>query len=282
MNINISETKLSLLVSLNENYLPQLRVMLLSLRVNNPQLLCDVYFLHRGIPEEALSSLSEYLKTLRIELFPIEVDQQLFENAPITNRYPQEMYYRLLAAQLLPSSLDKVLYLDPDILIINSLEPLWQINLGDQLFAAAAHSGKAELIDGVNNLRLGTNGAYYNSGVLLINLAQCRKEICPEEIFRYALEHTAELLLPDQDILNALYGQRIFPLDDLIWNYDARNYHDYKLATHGEADINWIMEHTAILHFCGREKPWKPYYYRRFGVLYRHYMQLTRRMLSDS
>ena len=282
MNINISETKLSLLVSLNENYLPQLRVMLLSLRVNNPQLLCDVYFLHRGISEEALSSLSEYLKTLRMELSPIEVDQQLFENAPITNRYPQEMYYRLLAAQLLPSSLDKVLYLDPDILIINSLEPLWQTDLGDQLFAAAAHSGKAELIDGVNNLRLGTNGAYYNSGVLLINLAQCRKEICPEEIFRYALEHTAELLLPDQDILNALYGQRIFPLDDLIWNYDARNYHDYKLATHGEADINWIMEHTAILHFCGREKPWKPYYYRRFGVLYRHYMQLTRRMLSDS
>ena len=37
------------------------------------------------------------------------------------------------------------------------------------------------------------------------------------------------------------------------------------------------MEHTAILHFCGKAKPWKPGYVYRFGVLYHHYAQLTRR-----
>ena len=52
------------------------------------------------------------------------------------------MYYRLLAAQFLPDHLHRILYLDPDILVINSLRPLWETDLKGNLFAAAAHTGK--------------------------------------------------------------------------------------------------------------------------------------------
>ena len=85
------------------------------------------------------------------------------------------------------------------------------------------------------------------------------------------------MLLPDQDILNALYGKRILPLDDALWNYDARNYNTYRLASAGQHDLNWVLQHTAILHFCGRAKPWKPGSFYRFGVLYLHYAQVTTR-----
>lgn len=63
--------------------------------------------------------------------------------------------------------------------------------------------------------------------------------------------------MPDQDVLNALYGARILPLEDLIWNYDPRNYSEYKLHSHGKADTRWVIQNTAVLHFCGRDKPWK-------------------------
>ena len=56
-----------------------------------------------------------------------------------------------------------------------------------------------------------------------MNLEECRRSISAEQIFRYVAEHEKEMLLPDQDILNALYGKRILPLDDALWNYDARN-----------------------------------------------------------
>ena len=85
--------------------------------------------------------------------------------------------------------------------------------------------------------------------------------------------------MPDQDILNAMYGGRILPLDDIIWNYDARNYNSYRLRSYGKADVDWVMAHTAILHFCGRAKPWKKGYPYRFGVLYQHYAQLSRRWM---
>ena len=49
-----------------------------------------------------------------------------------------------------------------------------------------------------------------------------------------------------------------------------------------EADLDWVMAHTAVLHFCGREKPWKKNYRRRFRVLYRHYMNLADKYLPEA
>ena len=157
-------------------------------------------------------------------------------------------------------------------------EDLWRrLKYIRQTGNAAAHTGKTELANSVNRMRLNSGSDYYNSGVLLMDLAAARREIDPEEIFRYVAEHKKELLLPDQDLLNALYGRRILPLDDALWNYDARNYNNYLLRSGGEQDTDWVMAHTAILHFCGKAKPWKPGYVYRFGVLYHHYAQLTRR-----
>lgn len=276
-----NKKSLDILVSLDRWYLPQLKVLLTSISINNPDTKCNVYLLHREIPDREIETLRIGLERIGFTLLPIRVNSALFEKAPISSRYPQEMYYRLLAAQLLPDSLERVLYLDPDILVINSLYELWTMELGNDLFAAAAHTGKAELASGVNNLRLKTSGNYYNSGVLLINLAQCRKDIVPDEIFLYVFDHANELFLPDQDVLNALYGNRIRPLNDAVWNYDARNYADYNMRSHGEMDTEWVIQNTAILHFCGREKPWKSHYRHRFGVLYQHYMRLAALTLSS-
>lgn len=276
----MDENWMELLVSLDQNYLPQLRVMLTSLTCNDPGVHCRVWLLHSGIPQPKLDKLAQGLEGLGHRLEPVLVDQSLFGSAPVTDRYPQEMYYRLLAAQLLPDTLDRVLYLDPDILVINSLQPLWNTPLGDDLFAAANHVSLGSFATNeVNKIRLGTDTDYFNSGVLLIDLARCRQEVDPKQVFAYVEKHQSELFLPDQDVLNALYGARILPLEDLIWNYDPRNYSEYKLHSHGKADTRWVIQNTAVLHFCGRDKPWKKGYRRRFGALYLHYMHLADRML---
>ena len=268
---------ISLLVSLDQAYLPQLQVLLTSLYLNNPGERFDLYLLHSEIPAHALAPVTQQCLRLQYHLYPILMEEQLFADAPTTKQYPREMYYRLLAGTVLPRQLNRILYLDPDILVINPLRPLWELDLATHLFAAAAHTGKTELANSVNRIRLGTNHDYYNSGVLLMNLEECRRSISAEQIFRYVAEHEKEMLLPDQDILNALYGKRILPLDDALWNYDARNYNTYRLASAGQHELNWVLQHTAILHFCGRAKPWKPGYFYRFGVLYLHYAQVTTR-----
>ena len=116
---------ISLLTTLDQNYLPQLQVMLTSLSVNNPGESFSLYLIHSGIPEEALSGVRQQCEAYGYLFSPIEVDDSLFRNAPVTRQYPKEMYYRLLAPVLLPGDLKRILYLDPDILIINPLRPLW-------------------------------------------------------------------------------------------------------------------------------------------------------------
>lgn len=271
-----------LLVSSDEGYVPQLCVLLTSLSLNNPGESFSLYFLHNDLSQACLDQVARCTDTLKIAFFPISVGDTLFQDAPTTGRYPKQMYYRLLAPHLLPETVERVLYLDPDILVINPLRPLWGIDLQGCLFAAAAHTGKTELANNVNRLRLKTDHDYYNSGVLLMDLAAGRREIVPSALFAYAAAHKKELLLPDQDLLNALYGDRVLPLDDVFWNYDARNYNNYHLRSSGVCDTAWVMQNTAILHFCGSAKPWKPRYRYRFGLLYRHYMQLTQRWFSPA
>ena len=269
---------MELLVTVDKNYIPPLQVMLTSLYMNNPGEKVELYLLHSRLQEKELEPLEKQCGRLGYKFFPVKIEDSWFSQAPVTKQYPREMYYRLLAPCFLPQKLHRILYLDPDILVINSLKPLWETDMKGRLFAAAAHTGKTNLANNINQVRLGTTHKYFNSGVLLINLDQGRKEILPEEIFRYAGEHAKELLLPDQDILNAVFGSRTLELDDYLWNYDARNYSTYLLRSGGVCDMDWVMGNTGILHFCGKTKPWQAGYIHRFGILYKHYMQINRRL----
>ena len=69
-------------------------------------------------------------------------------------------------------------------------------------------------------------------------------------------------------------------------NYDLLiKYHNYIVAeTYVTVDVykrqglDWVMEHTVFLHFCGRQKPWRVQRGGRFAVLYKHYMNLAGRI----
>lgn len=274
----MTQRALEIVVTCDEGYLGPLRTMLLSLRANNRAENIRVWILHRGIPQLALESLAVFCGHIEIELAPRMVDQALFAHARSSERYPQEMYYRMLATHVIDADIDRALYLDPDILIINPLTPLFDIVLGDCVFAAASHTDAVHPATALNNVRLNTNEVYFNTGVILMDMRRAKALIDLDEIFAFAMEHERKLLFPDQDIFNALYGERTLPVPDQVWNYDARKYPDNIIRTGGEATLDWVMNNTAILHFCGRDKPWAPKYRGQFAALYKHYATLARRI----
>ena len=170
---------INILVTLNEKYLPPLQVLLTSLRTAHPDEALTVWLLHSGIRPAALEMVERQCGRLGMTLRCLTVDRSVFDAAPVTRQYPQEMYYRLLAGCFLPKELDRVLYIDPDILVLNSLRPLWETPLEGRLFAAASHTGKTGLMNNINQVRLGTDCKYFNSGVLLIDLNAARAQVRP-------------------------------------------------------------------------------------------------------
>lgn len=253
--------------------------MLKSLFLNTPRTLFHIYMIHDDLDPEAIEFVRGFCEKNLAKLIPIRVPDGLFDSAPVNFYYSRAMYYRLLAFNMLPANLDRILYLDPDILAINSVRPLYDMDISPYLFAAAAHVGLTNLATYVNQVRLSSFDSehYYNSGVLLMNLRQQRKEIDPEKLFMYVRDHGDELILPDQDVLNVLYGKRILALDAEIYNYDCRCYETYLLKSLGTTTMDWIMQNTVLLHFCGKKKPWTSRYSGRFGMLFKHYTRLAER-----
>lgn len=274
----MTQRTLEIVVTCDEGYLDPLRTMLLSLRVNNQNGGIRVWLLHRGIPRPALDALAAFCIHIEIDLAPRTVDQTLFARARSSERYPQEMYYRMLAPYVVDAPIDRALYLDPDILIINPLAPLFNIELGECAFAAASHTDAIHPATALNNVRLNTSDLYFNTGVILMDMLRAKTLIDRDELFSFATENEWKLLFPDQDVFNALYSEHTLPIPDQVWNYDARKYPDNIIRTGGEATLDWVMDNTAILHFCGRDKPWAPKYRGQFAALYKHYAARARRI----
>lgn len=278
----MAQRTLEIVITCDEGYLCPVRTMLLSLRANNRDEDIRVWLLHRGIPRPALDALAAFCGRIKIELAPRVVDRELFSHARTSERYPQEMYYRMLAPHVIDAPIERVLYLDLDILIINPLAPLFDIELGGSAFAAASHTDAIHPATALNNVRLNTSELYFNTGVILMDMARAKELIKPDELLSFAEENDRKLLFPDQDIFNSLYGERTLPIPDQVWNYDARKYADNIIRTGGEATLDWVMDNTAILHFCGRDKPWAPKYRGQFAALYKHYAVRTHRIRCET
>ena len=262
---------MNILVTLNSDYIVPLKVMLKSLFLNNPGEKFTVYLIHSNITAEELDDLDKYIRLHGQELNVITIDDHYFTNAPILFHYTKEMYYRLLAHKFLPADMDRILYLDPDILVINKIDKLYNTEIKGYLYAAAYHDFIS--VKELNRLRLTPYDidAYYNSGILLMNLELHRKYVDENEIFDFVAKNRAKLIMPDQDILNALYSKKIKSLDEKYYNYDARYYSYYKILSSGKWDLDYVIRNTVILHFCGKKKPWKKDYHGIFHSLYKHY-----------
>lgn len=268
-----------ILVTLDRNYIPYLNVMLTSLLDSNPGEKFNVYLLHSSL-EDADVATTRAILGENGELILVDAAQIDLEGAPTTSRYPKEIYYRIFAAKYLPRELERVLYLDPDLVVNGRIRPLYELELGESLFAAASHTGP--LLHKVNELRLDMDeeSLYINSGVMLMNLEKLREEQDLEAVFRFIEKRKNFLMLPDQDIISSLYGSRIYALDTYRYNMTERLYQLHAPFEH-TLNLRWVEENAVIIHYCGRNKPWKENYVGQLGVFYRRAAEKMEKKLAQ-
>jgi len=259
--------EINILVTLDENYLPRLNVMLSTLIGFNPDCMFDIYLLHTSIGRDALK-LTEAILGNAGRLISVQAHDLKLDRAPTTSRYPKEIYYRIFAARYLPDTLDRVLYLDPDLVVNGSILPLYQMDMGDYYFAAASHTGP--FLQKVNTLRLDMeeHSPYINSGVMLMNLTLLRREQNFEDVFRFIEKRKNLLVLPDQDIISGLYGSRIYALDAFRYNITERLFQMHA-PFEKRFDLDWVRKNSIIIHYCGKNKPWRENYVGQLDVFYR-------------
>ena len=103
------------------------------------------------------------------------------------------------------------------------------------------------------------------------DLEALRREQSLEEVAAYVERYGSRLTLPDQDILSALYGERTLLLDTMRYNLSDRILGLYNMSHRPEERrlVDWVRANGVIIHYCGRNKPWKENYLGILDVFYR-------------
>lgn len=259
---------MNILVTLNSNYLKVLVVMLKSLAISNNHTKFDVYVMNNSLTESDINYLKE--NTLKnINIIDLKINDKELDKAPVTKRYPKEMYYRILASYYLPKKVDKILYLDPDLVVINKIDKLYKTNLDNYYFAAASHIwGMLQTFNRIR-LRMRNDDIYINSGVMLMNIKLLRQEQNKEDVYDFIRKNKNNLMLPDQDVISGLYANKILPLDPYVYNMTEKLLKQTYFMPH--ISERWIEDNSVIIHYCGRNKPWNKNYKGCLNKFYEYY-----------
>ena len=246
--------QINILVTVDQNYILPLRIFLHALCMSDPDDRFTVYVAHSSLCEADFRLLRAGVDASRCTLEPVFVEPGLLEDAPVLRRLSKESYSRLIAPSYLPDSVDRILYLDPDITVLRSLSDFYAMDLQGNYIAAAGHfDGFVNWIN-QKRLRIRHNGTYINSGVLLMDVRKLRALDNNEQIFDYVRRYEKRLFMGDQDTVNAFYDGHILVVDPFRYNLDERVFR--RLQKRGEADLDCVRNDTVILHYDGRHKPW--------------------------
>ncbi|NTJ44808.1 glycosyltransferase family 8 protein [Agrobacterium larrymoorei] len=136
-----------------------------------------------------------------------------------TVSWSRAMYCRLLLPDLIEDS-GRMLYLDSDMLVLESLRPLFDLPMGDCVVGAVQDADYPSHIQS-RNVRLGRlpDARYLNSGTLLIDLDRWRADGIGEKCLAYLDANTGGY--PDQDALNMTLGDKWLDIGKK-WNFTER------------------------------------------------------------
>ena len=202
----------------------------------------------------------------------------------IKDKWIFDSYCRLFLDKLLPESVDKVLYLDGDVLNTSSLKELWEMDLEGSCAAA--------VIDCLGEkyyqlLGLSKEAKYCNSGVILFDLAQWRKKEMDEKVKKYVHDNHGYVFFMEQTVFNAVMQGKIKILNPKYNTYSMMQILSYEDLMrlrkveryYSEKDIEEAIEKPVLVHmtssFLVLNRPWCEVTNHPMTDEYKKYADLT-------
>jgi lipopolysaccharide biosynthesis glycosyltransferase len=239
-------------------YVAHSAAMLHSALAHSPGRRVEVHYLcGTALPERSTRRLAEMVDRNGGSIRFHRIPDEWVEGMPVWEYIGSSMWYRIFLPRLLGET-GRVLYLDVDTIVVDSLEPLWSTELSDGYVAAVTNVFERHRLRRPEELGLRGRDAYFNSGVLLMNLEAMRADDCTRTLARFARQRSAELLWPDQDTLNVVLGERRVRLHPR-WNC-MNSVLDFAWSEEvfGKETVDEARRDPGIRHFegPGHNKPW--------------------------
>jgi lipopolysaccharide biosynthesis glycosyltransferase len=265
----------------DENYALPLAVMLASIQANlGSEVTVVAHVLQSGLQPATRQRIAASVDSRRVEIDWIPVEPQQLAIAAGTLRSFDTVslasYHRLLLPTLLPATLDRVIYLDCDLVVLHDLWDLWRTDVSGhclgavrELLEQARYAASPSGVRLYRELGLRPDLELFNAGVMLINLARWRQRLLAPRAFHYLREAGTELRWHDQEALNVVVAGDWLPLD-VRWNVTL---HAYREET--DAALRALVEQPRVVHYNASVKPWQPHYRLSQRELFFRYADAT-------
>ena len=264
-------------LTIDENYVRYCTVVMASILENNKMDDITFHIVANDLTSNSKTIISDQVKNSKALVSFYTVPSLLLEAYELKwghKRLSMTVFYRCLLATILPATIEKVIYMDCDVLVLQSLRDLWNTPMEN-----IAVAGVQDLLETpkeyFSRLEYDSKYGYFNGGMLLINLDYWRKHNVENRLKEYFRANLDKVVRNDQDIMNAvLYKEK--QMLDMKWNVQI----DVFLTKH-YSDINLrnkclaVAGDIGILHYCYRKKPWHYNCIHPMRDLFFKYQKLT-------
>lgn len=256
---------MNVLYASDNGYADYLGISLYSLLENNIEMQeINIYIFSNAISKSNMEKLKKMTNSFGRNVFFIDIsDLEKRIGFPINScGYNITTFARLFVDELLPPEIDKILYLDSDIIVRGSLTDLWKTDVGEVYVAAAVEVYMPE--SKKRAIGLDEDDSYYNAGMLLINRKKWASDNLKERFLTYYKQMGGKLLYNDQDIINHCcrgYVKAVSP----VYNFEPNVYYfpyNYikSINKHyfidGKEKYQEMLKEPIMIHFLGDERPW--------------------------
>lgn len=244
-------------LGLNNGYSPYCGIMMISICENNQESKIHFHILQNDINESNKLKLTKIAENYSQNISFYTVNDETLKGCPLGKAHfgVLSAYYRILLPLILDSSIDKILYLDCDMVCVGSLKKLWETNIGHYALAAIPAANMYD-ISYYNRLEYDMADGYFNSGVLLINLKYWRENNVTNRLLEYIEKNREKLIFFDQDALNfVLRKEKKFV--SIKYNINPGFYlKDPLISRKYWQDMMESRANPVIIHYTGAAKPW--------------------------
>lgn len=275
-------THLHIAVASDENYARFVACLMASVIKNNSHFRkITFHLLNNGISHDSLGKIQSHLSD-RHELCIYDIsdlETRLAVEVPPT--IALTAYARLFMNRLIDEDIDKILYLDTDIIVVGKLNNLWETDLRNNLAG-----GCLDVFEGNSaktDVGLDASDPYINSGVLLINLKLWRDERIDRKFVDFLKLHDGKVHHHDQGIINGVCKNRIVILPPQFNMHSTVFSHPYRLIVriiqpyYDYIQFSEALTSPVVIHFTEGfyNRPWKENCKHPYRQAYKEYEDLT-------
>ncbi len=269
----------------------------------------QLVLLDGGIGPENWARLSQTVTDFNLPTIRVHANRGAVEHLRVSHHISHTAYFRLLSSRWLPEWVSRVIYLDCDVIVLSDVRELWDLSwrlannesgLANEVWAVPdiacpfldpqvaswrddAFSPYLATLHPVRNFRelgLDPQGLYFNSGVMVLDLAAWRKQNRSQSLLDCLRDNAAHVWCWDQYALNVVFHKRWGALP-LSWNFGAHAY-DYAAVPglQGRSPLlpdqyREMMTRPKLIHFTTEIKPWHFYSFHPLREKFFEYLSRT-------